>query len=131
MVLEQNYFQFDQEYYKQTDELAMGAPTSAVLAEIYIQHMEHTQKYHILRKQQIIAYYRYVDDILIIYDQSKTNIDDTIQEFNKLQPIINFTIEKEQHESINFLDLTIHQKRKKHTIFNIPITHTNRYHNTK
>jgi hypothetical protein len=29
-VFEQNYFQFDQQYYKQPEELAMGAPTSVV-----------------------------------------------------------------------------------------------------
>jgi hypothetical protein len=43
-VLEQNYFQVDQEYYKQTDGLAMGAPTSAVLAEIYIYNTWSTHK---------------------------------------------------------------------------------------
>jgi hypothetical protein len=42
--MEQNYFQFDQQYYKQTDGLPMGAPTS-LLAEIYIQPMEHKQIY--------------------------------------------------------------------------------------
>jgi hypothetical protein len=47
-ILEHNYFQFDQEYYKQTDGLAMGAPTSSILAETYIQHLEHTQIYPIL-----------------------------------------------------------------------------------
>jgi hypothetical protein len=73
-ILEQNYFQVDQEYYKQTDGLAMGAPTSSLLTETYIQYMEHTQLYPILVQQQIIAYYRYVDDILIIYDQNRTNI---------------------------------------------------------
>jgi hypothetical protein len=30
-----------QEYYKQTDGLAMGAPTSAIIPETYIQYMEH------------------------------------------------------------------------------------------
>jgi hypothetical protein len=39
-VIEQNYFQFDQQYYKQTDGLAMGVPTSSILAETYIQQME-------------------------------------------------------------------------------------------
>jgi hypothetical protein len=62
VVLEQNYFQTD-EYYKQTDGLAMGAPTSATIAETYMQYMEHTQIYSILIKQQIVAYFRYVDDI--------------------------------------------------------------------
>jgi hypothetical protein len=33
----------DQQYYKQAEGLAMGAPTSAILAETYIQHMEHKQ----------------------------------------------------------------------------------------
>jgi hypothetical protein len=71
-VLEQNYFQVDQEYYKQTDGLAVGAPTSSILAETSIQHMEHTQIYPILIKQQIAAYFRYVNNTLIIYDQNKT-----------------------------------------------------------
>jgi hypothetical protein len=51
----------------------MGAPTSAILAETYVQHMEHMQihVYPILIKQHIIGYFRYVDDILVIYDQNK------------------------------------------------------------
>jgi glutamine synthetase type III len=68
-VTEQNCFQFDQQYYKQTEGLAMGAPTLSVLAEAHMQHMEHKQIYPILKKQ-IIAFFRYVDDI--IYDQNKT-----------------------------------------------------------
>jgi hypothetical protein len=37
-MIKQNYFQFDQQYYKQTDGLAMGA-LPAILAEVYIQHI--------------------------------------------------------------------------------------------
>jgi hypothetical protein len=36
-----------------------------------------------------------------------------LNEFNKLQPTIKFTTKKELHESINFLDLTIHREEKK------------------
>jgi hypothetical protein len=39
--IEQNYFKFELKYYKQTDGLAMGAPKSAILAEAYIQNVEH------------------------------------------------------------------------------------------
>jgi hypothetical protein len=107
----------------------MRAPTSSILAETYIQHMEPTQIYPILIKQQIIAYFRYADDILIIYDQNKTNIEHTLNEFNKLQQTINFTREKEQQESINFLDLGIYRNDRdlqisiyrKHTQTNIII----------
>jgi hypothetical protein len=90
----------------------MGAPTSAILAEIYIQNMEHTQIYDILKKQHIIGYFRYVDAILIIYDNKKTNLKDTINEFNKLQPTIKFTIKKENHKFINFLDIGIHREKE-------------------
>jgi hypothetical protein len=109
IILEQNYFEFNKQFYKQTEGLAMGAPTSAILAEIYIQHIEHKQLYPVL-KQKIIRYFRYVDDILIIYNETKTNIDETIAEFNKQGTNIRFSIENEQHNSINFLDLTMHQK---------------------
>jgi hypothetical protein len=114
-VIDQNYFQFDLEYYKQNDGLAMGAPTSTILAETYIQNMEHTQMYHILKTQEIIAYFRYVDDIIIIYENKNTDINQTLNECNNLQPALKFTIEKE-HESINFLDLTIHRKKSAYNI---------------
>jgi hypothetical protein len=110
--MEQNYFQFDQKYYKQIEGLTMGAPTSAILAETFIQHMEHKYLYSILKTQQIIAYYRYVDDIFIIYNKSKTNIEKTLNNFNNIQLSMKFTIEKEQHEKINYLDNTIHRKDK-------------------
>jgi hypothetical protein len=89
----------------------MGAPTSAILAETFIQHMEHEHIYPILKTQEIIAYCRYVDDI--IYDQDKTNIEQSLREFINIQPSVKFTIEREQHEIINYLDITIHRKDKK------------------
>jgi hypothetical protein len=52
----------------------MGAPTSAILAEIFIQYLEHNNIIQILQKHQILDYYRYVDDILIMYNEERTNI---------------------------------------------------------
>jgi hypothetical protein len=45
IIIEQNYFQFNNKYYKQKEGLAMGAPTSAILSEIYLQYIEHTHIY--------------------------------------------------------------------------------------
>jgi hypothetical protein len=104
-VMEQNYSQFDQQYYRQTEQIAMGTPTSAILAEAYIQYVKQKQLYPILMKYQIIGYFRYVDNILIFYNQNKTNINETLVEFNKQSTNIKFIIEKEQHNTINFLDL--------------------------
>jgi hypothetical protein len=46
--------------------LAMGAPASAIIAETYLQSLEHNQVYNSLTNHKIIGYFRYVDDILII-----------------------------------------------------------------
>jgi hypothetical protein len=52
----------------------MGETTSAVIAETFIQYLEHTKIIKILNKHQIIYYHRYVD-ILIIYNMHTTNRD--------------------------------------------------------
>jgi hypothetical protein len=71
----------------------MGAPTSPILAEIYMQYLEHNGIYDILIHHKIIAYFRYADDILIIYNNNKTDINKTIDEFNQLQPLLKYTME--------------------------------------
>jgi hypothetical protein len=48
--------------------------------------------------------------IYTIHDQNKTNTEHTFNKFKKLQPSIKFTLEKELHESIYVLGLTIHPK---------------------
>ena len=42
-VLEQNYFTFRNESYSQTTGLAMGAPSSAIFSEVYLQYLKHTK----------------------------------------------------------------------------------------
>jgi hypothetical protein len=69
-MMEQNYFQFNQQYYKQTEGLAICAPTSAILAEVYNEYMEHKKLYPNLKKHKIIGYFRHTDDSLIIYTQT-------------------------------------------------------------
>jgi hypothetical protein len=68
VITEQNYTEHNEKWYKQNDGLAMGAPTSAILAEVFIQYPEYTKIVYILQKSQIIDYHRYIDDILIIYN---------------------------------------------------------------
>jgi RNase adaptor protein for sRNA GlmZ degradation len=62
IVLEQNYLCTNEQYYTQNKGLAMGAPTSAILAEEFLQHLEDTQIPDILKKHQITGYYRYIYD---------------------------------------------------------------------
>jgi hypothetical protein len=90
----------------------MGAPTSSIFSDIFIQYVEHTQILNILAKHDIITYNRYVDDILMIYNKDTTNIEHISSEFNALHPSIHFTMETETDNKLNFLDMSIYRMQR-------------------
>ena len=96
----------------------MGSPTSSVFSEIYLQYMESTAIFDILVCNNITGYFRYVDDILIVYDKTITDKIEVFDSFNKIMPKMKFTIEKERENTINFLDITIEKEQDK-LIFDI------------
>jgi hypothetical protein len=114
-IFEHNYMQFNDQFYKQNEGLAMGAPTSAILAETSIKHLER-KLIEILNKHQIIDYHRYMDDILIVYNKNNTNINSTPNECNTIHPKIKFTMETQKHNTLNYLDLTITNNHNKLTL---------------
>jgi hypothetical protein len=81
-ILKQNYFQFADLFYLQEKGLAMGSPASSVLSEIYLQYIESSYITNILLQNLIIGYFHYVDDILIIYNNTITNIKEVFNLFN-------------------------------------------------
>jgi hypothetical protein len=93
----------------------MGAPTSAILAEVFMQHYEHNYIINILQKHNVTDYYQYIDDILIIYNEDNTNIDNTLTEFNTIHPNIQYTIEKQNDNTLNYLDISMEQVNRKWT----------------
>jgi hypothetical protein len=112
-VIERIYFTFQNQNYFQNTGLAMGAPSSAVLSEVYLQHLEHTEIIMIITQHNILVYFRYVDDILMIYDENSTDIHKVHIAFNNLARTIKFTIETETDNNINFLDIAIQNKENK------------------
>ena len=117
-LVEQNYFGFRDTIYIQNEELAMGAPTSSILSEVYLQYMKNTTNSELLIKHKVECYFRYVDDILVMYKDDKTNIRRVLEDFNILVPSTKVTLEKEQNNKINFLDITI---IKNHDAFSFEI----------
>jgi len=53
----------------------MGAPSSSILSEFYLQCLENSRIYDLLRTHNNTGYFCYVDDILIVYNKSTTNIE--------------------------------------------------------
>jgi GTPase SAR1 family protein len=93
--------------------LPMGAPLSPILSEIYIQNIEHNIIIiiiiiiNIVQNYKILGYYRYVDYILLVYNKQITNINNTLKQFNEINPKLQFTIKKEKDNAVTFLDITI------------------------
>jgi len=106
-IIDQNCFKFLDTTYVQSEDLAMGAPISSILSEFYLQYLENSVIFNLLMNDNIEGHFRYVDDILIVYNESKTNIDHLLDQFSNLAPKLKFTIEKEVECTINFLDITI------------------------
>ena len=74
VITKQNYFTHGNRIITQTDGLAMGAPSSGIISEIFLQHFEHSNLPILAHKHKLLNYFRYVDDVFLIYDVLHTDI---------------------------------------------------------
>jgi len=74
IITQQNYFTINDEILIQRNGLAMGAPTSSLISEGFLQNLEHLHLAHLSNKHKIINHLRYIDDITLIFDSNHTNI---------------------------------------------------------
>ena len=114
LVLDQNYFTHDKQFFTQHDGVAMGSPLSGLLADIYLNHFENSfiftnNKYN----DNIIFYGRYVDDTFLIYKGTRRQIDQLHKYLNSINSNIQFTLENEDNGKLNFLDLTVTRNNNK------------------
>ena len=87
----------------------MGPPTSGLLAEFFLQHLEQLHIPHLSDKHKIIKYFRYTDDILVIYDTNHSDVQNILKDLNSIHPKLKFTAEYKKNNQINFLDITINR----------------------
>jgi hypothetical protein len=85
----------------------MGAPSSSIISEIFLQHIEHKHLPHLTLKHKLINSVRYVDDIRLIFDSHHTNLQSILHYFNSLHPNLHFTEEIKLNNTIKFLDVRI------------------------
>lgn len=84
----------------------MGSPSSSFLSEICLKHHESNNLLNILNKQEVLGYFRYIDD-LVVNDQIIPNIHSVVTDLNSINPKLSFSLELEQNKKINILDITI------------------------
>jgi hypothetical protein len=108
-ILKQNYFQSKDQIFQPNRGIAMGPPISGTIAELYTQHLEELYTKQLVEDKQIIYYKRYVDDILLIYNQQKTSTQEILRYVNSIDKHLQFKATEEINNQINFLDLSIHR----------------------
>ena len=93
-INKQNYLSHNKNIIIQQDDLAMCTPSSRLIAAIFLQHLENLHLAHLAHKHHIVNYFRYVDDIFLIFDSNNTCIQNLVKDFNTLRPIIHTYIER-------------------------------------
>lgn len=106
-------FMYDKRCFKQKDSLAMGSPLSPILAKILMNEIMNSIIPDIITPKFAALY---VDDSLWIL--KKEEVDVVMENLNKYNPRIKFTIEKEVDGCINFLNLTIKRTKNSKLLMN-------------
>jgi hypothetical protein len=104
--LECNDFEFNNNFYLQISGTAMGKRFAPHYADIYMAKFEK-EVFRIADKKPLV-YYRFLDDIFIIWTYSEEEFFYFLNLMNSHSPSINFT-HSIQKESINFLDVTLYK----------------------
>ena len=77
----------------------MGSSIFGLVAEIYLQSLEHTHIKSLLDTKRIILYTRYMDNILIIYDTTQISLDTITHSANNIHNNLELCPTPEQNNS--------------------------------
>ncbi|CAJ0966566.1 unnamed protein product [Ranitomeya imitator] len=89
-ILTRNYFKFHNKIYLQETGTAMGSKMAPQYANLFMAKLESNFLSSCPIRPQ--AYYRYIDDILIIWMESGPQLKTFHEQFNQFHPTINLTL---------------------------------------
>lgn len=104
IILENNYFEFDNNYYLQIQGTAMGTKMAPNYANIFMGLFEASFLNSI--KLTPLVWYRYIDDIFLIWTHSLEQLYDFIEQLNSVNEHIQFS-NCISSNTVNFLDIKI------------------------
>jgi len=104
IVLKKNNFQFNGNHYLQIGGTAIGTKAAPSFAVIYMGSFEEEHVY--TYEKQPLTYMRYIDDIFMLWQHGKTELDLFMTHLNSRVETINFTSETSETD-IAFLDVKV------------------------
>ena len=105
LVLTNNHFEFNGNYYHQLSGTAMGTKLVPSYANLFMATFE--DKYVYTYPQKPTLWKRFIDDIFLIWPHGRESLLRFIEHLNRVHPTIKFTSDISDKE-IAFLDLTIY-----------------------
>ena len=102
----ESLFIFNGKYYKQKDGVAMGSPFGPTLANVFLCHFEEQWMSDCPIDYKPISYRRYVDDTFLLFS-SELHVTKFLNYMNSKHRNIKFTVEREENNSLSFLDIKI------------------------
>ncbi|XP_067126605.1 uncharacterized protein [Centruroides vittatus] len=103
LVLNNNFFEFQGKFYRQSEGIPTGFCIGPRLVELCMIIIDK----EINETQGIISYQRYVNDCFIVYDKRILDINVFVKEINLMNKNIQFECVKEVDNSLNYLEVTI------------------------
>ena len=104
LAVEDSYFSFDNNLYRQIDGMSMGSPLGPLFANIFLAHYE--SDWILNSPIKPIFYRRYVDDTLWLLPPD-SDIQSLMNYMNSRHANMRFTYEVESNNCIHFIGLTI------------------------
>lgn len=122
IVLENNVIEFGNEYFRQISGTAMGTAMAPSYANTYLKHKEERGNSPIINHPNLLYFKRYIDDILVIYDNSDSSLPAFIKALKEAYRPLEISV-KIGKSKIPFLDLelSVCNNRIEYELYSKPI----------
>ncbi|CAJ0949465.1 unnamed protein product [Ranitomeya imitator] len=107
LVLRQNFFLFEDDFFVETCGTAMGSNVAPAKANLYMDRFEREYVYtNPIFQQNALIWYRYIDDIFCIWQGNHTSLQEFYDAINTTRPELTFTLTYHDSE-VTFLDTKV------------------------